>query len=73
MLMSTDTKELRGDAPVELVSALDALALSEGMARNAYVNQVLSKHVNERLHALSTAHRMLSGNPLYPDTNRSDK
>ena len=40
---TSDTKELRGDAPADLVQALDALA-----------------------------HRMLIGNPLYPESKRSE-
>ena len=68
---SPDTKELRGDAPADLVQALDALAQAEGQSRNAYVNKVLLKHVQERLHQISLGHRMLIGNPLYPESKRS--
>lgn len=68
---SPDTKELRGDAPADLVQALDALAQADGQSRNAYVNKVLLAHVKERLHQISLGHRMLIGNPLYPETRRS--
>ena len=68
---SPDTKELRGDAPAELVQALDALAQADGQSRNAYVNKVLLAHVKERLHQISLGHRMLIGNPLYPESKRS--
>lgn len=68
---SPDTKELRGDAPADLVQALDALAQADGQSRNAYVNKVLLAHVKERLHQISLGHRMLIGNPLYPESKRS--
>ena len=68
---SPDTKELRGDAPADLVQALDALAQADGQSRNAYVNKVLLAHVKERLHQISLGHRMLIGNPLYPESRRS--
>ena len=69
---SSDTKELRGDAPADLVQALDALAQADGQSRNAYVNKVLLAHVKERLHQISLGHRMLIGNPLYPESKRSE-
>ena len=68
---TSDTKELRGDAPADLVQALDALAQADGQSRNAYVNKVLLAHVKERLHQISLGHRMLIGNPLYPESKRS--
>ena len=68
---ASDTKELRGDAPADLVQALDALAQAEGQSRNAYVNKVLLAHVKDRLHQISLGHRMLIGNPLYPESRRS--
>ena len=68
---SPDTKDLRGDAPADLVQALDALAQADGQSRNAYVNKVLLAHVKERLHQISLGHRMLIGNPLYPESKRS--
>ena len=68
---ASDTKELRGDAPADLVQALDALAQADGQSRNAYVNKVLLAHVKERLHQISLGHRMLIGNPLYPESKRS--
>ena len=69
---SPDTKELRGDAPADLVQALDAFAQADGQSRNAYVNKVLLAHVKERLHQISLGHRMLIGNPLYPESKRSE-
>lgn len=70
--MNNETKELRGDCPADLVRALDALALSVGTSRNSYVNTVLEGHVKQKLHELSLCHRMLQGNPMYPDVSRSD-
>ena len=66
----SDTKELRGDAPTDLVRALDALALSEDLSRTAYINLVLGEHVTKVLHKTSMLHSMLKGNPLMPDVNR---
>lgn len=63
-------KELRGDAPAFLVQALDAFAQADGISRTAYVNKVLLDHAKVRAHETSLAHRMLRGNPLYPDADR---
>lgn len=65
-----DTKELRGDAPADLVRALDALALAEDMTRHQYCLVVLNKHVASVLHKHSLISSMLAGNPLLPDSNR---
>lgn len=56
--------ELRGLAPVELVQALDAMALSEDQDRNSYVVAVLHSHVREQLRKASLVHRVLRGNAL---------
>jgi hypothetical protein len=69
--MSSDTKELRGLAPAELVRALDAIALAKGMDRNQYVNQVLESHVKAYLDELTVVTAMLRGNPLLPEPQRS--
>ena len=66
-----ETKELRGDAPADLVRALDALALGDDMSRTAYVNKVLEAHVKFECHRLSLKASMLRGNPYYPDVARS--
>ncbi len=67
---ATGKQELRGDAPVDLVYALDALAFSENMNRTAYVNKVLAAHVEVELHKASVLHSMLRDNPLLPQHNR---
>ena len=66
-----ETKELRGDAPADLVRALDALALGEDRRRNAYVTKILEAHVKLECHKLSLKDSMLRGNPYYPASNRS--
>ena len=63
----SDTKELRGDAPSDLVRALDALALSRDMNRHAYVVEVLEKHVKQELHRVTLITAMMRGNPLLPE------
>lgn len=67
---TSDTKELRGDAPTALVAALDAFAQADGLSRNAYVVNVLMQHAKDRAHRTSMAHRMLKNNPLYPESVR---
>lgn len=66
-----DTKELRGDAPTELVVVLDALALAKDMTRNAYVVDVLRKHVSREIHRHIVEANALRGNPLLAETLRN--
>jgi hypothetical protein len=56
--------ELRGLCPTELAQALDAIAMTKGMDRNAFVIQVLEQEVKRVLHDASVLHRVLRGNPL---------
>jgi hypothetical protein len=70
MPITSDTKELRGDCPADLVQALDAIALSKNMDRSKYVNQVLLAHVSSYLAELTVVTQMLRGNPLMPDAGR---
>ena len=65
-----DTKELRGEAPVDLVHTLDALALAVDLTRNAYVVRVLEKHARLELHRHSLLANMLRGNPMLTDAER---
>jgi len=67
--MATETKELRGLAPADLVRALDAIALAKGKDRNEYVNEVLKAHVKSYLDELTVVSRMLHGNPLLSDSH----
>ena len=69
--MNTETKELRGLAPADLVRALDAIALAKGLDRNAYVNQVLELHVKAYINELNLVTSMLRGNPLASESSRS--
>lgn len=69
--MGTETKELRGDAPADLVRALDALALSQDMNRHAYVLHILERHVMKELKRVNLINSMMVGNPLLPDSDRS--
>ena len=66
-----ETKELRGLAPADLVRALDAIALAKGLDRNAYVNEVLHRHVQSYLAELSVVTTILQGNPLLTESQRS--
>ena len=66
-----DTKELRGDAPTELVCALDALALVDDKTRHAYCLKVLTDHVEKELHKHSVLANVLRGNPLLAVLSRN--
>lgn len=68
----SDTKELRGLAPADLVRALDAIALAKGKDRNAYINEVLMVHVRSYMDELTVVSRMLVGNPLLSDSERNN-
>jgi hypothetical protein len=65
--------EMRGLAPVELVQALDALALSMDMNRNEYINVVLERHVRWELHKHSVTANMLRDNPLMAEPDRRNR
>ena len=67
----SDTKELRADAPSDIVRALDALALSHDQNRATYMVAVLEKHVRDELHRVSLISNMLRGNPLLPESSRN--
>jgi hypothetical protein len=66
-----ETKELRGDAPTELVCALDALALVNDKTRHAYCLKVLAEHVEKEIHKHIVLANTLRGNPLLSEPNRS--
>lgn len=63
-----ETLELRGDAPADLVRALDALALADDKTRHAYCVEVLERHVRKELHRLSLIASAMRGNPLLPES-----
>jgi hypothetical protein len=62
--------ELRGLCSHELAEALDAIAMAQGLDRNAYVLQVLEADVRSVLHKASVVCRTLKGNPLLSDDAR---
>lgn len=65
---SHEKVELRGQAPVALAQALDAFAMADGMDRNAYINMVLTAHVEKEAHKTILRSRMLQGNPLFTES-----
>lgn len=67
-----DTKELRADAPADLVRALDALALSHDKNRTTYMVEILEKHVKAELHRVSLVTNMLRGNPMLAEYERKE-
>lgn len=62
--MPSDKTELRGLVSTHLACALDAIALSRNMDRNAFVNQVLLAEVKRITSEANVLQRMLRGNPL---------
>lgn len=69
--MAADKTELRGLCPVHVAAALDALAMTGNVDRNTYIVQVLEKHVRDELHRASVLMRVMRGNPLLVETERS--
>lgn len=67
---SKDTKELRGDAPADLVRALDALALSYNMSRHQYMVEILEKHVKSEMDRITVIVATMRGNPLLQERRR---
>ena len=66
--MSSEVKELRCErTPIHLLRALDALAAAEGMSRSEWCIRELEKVARRELDKISMQHRMLRGNPLYPE------
>lgn len=62
-----DTKELRVDVPIDVMRALDAIALCEDMERNKYIIFELTRIAGRAAHKSRLLHQMLRGNPLYSD------
>ena len=67
--MASDKSELRGLAPTELVSALDAIAVSRDIDRTALINAVLGAYVNKVAHRSIVLQRMSRGNALLSDAS----
>jgi hypothetical protein len=73
-IRSTRAKvELRGLCSHELAEALDAIAMAQGLDRNAYVLQVLEAEVKYVLHRASVVTRTLKNNPLLSDVAGNNK
>ncbi len=70
--MAADKTELRGLAPVDLVAALDAIALSRNTDRTALVNKILEKEVRRIAHEMNVLHRMARGNALLSEPSAKD-
>jgi len=70
--MAADKTELRGMASVDLVSALDAIAISRDMDRTALVNEVLTKFVRQVGHEATLLMRMARGNALLSPSGAED-
>lgn len=67
--MAIDKTELRGLVSADLAQALDAIAMSRGMDRHAYVVQILEADVKRVAHEVSVITRVLRGNPYLVDAN----
>ena len=72
--MPHETKELRVDIPIDMMRALDAIALTDDMERNKYIIAELEKIVSRVIHKSNLLQSMLKGNPLLsePARNKSD-
>lgn len=69
--MSHETKELRVDIPIDMMRALDAIALTYDMERNKYIVAELEKVVMNVIHKSNLLQSMLKGNPLLLESSRS--
>lgn len=72
-MASTDKVELRQLLPTHLASALDGIAMADGMERCKYIESVLEAEVRRRAHAASVVSRVLRGNPYSPDADWSQQ
>ena len=60
---ATDTVELRGMVPRDIVDVIDAVAISRKLSRIDVVNEVLLAYVAERVHEATVISRITRGNP----------
>ena len=63
-----EQSELRGDISKHLLQAADALAQVADMTRIRWVEQLIQREVEMKLHQLTVLNRMLRGNPLLSDS-----
>lgn len=66
--MAADKLELRGMAPADLVTALDAIAVSRNIDRTALVNALLTVEVKRIAHEANLLVRMSRGNALLSES-----
>ena len=66
--MAGETKELRVDIPIDMMRALDAIALTDDMERNKFIIAELEKIVNRVIHKSNLLQSMLKGNPLLAES-----
>ena len=69
--MPGETKELRVDIPVDLMRALDAVALTNDQERNKFIVAELEAIVMTAIHKATLLHTMLRGNPLLSTSGRN--
>lgn len=69
--MAAERVELRQLIPTHLATALDGIAMADGMERCRYIESVLEAEVKKRAHVASLITRVLRGNPLAPDAEWS--
>ena len=62
--MSIDKGELRGMASLDLIQALDAIAISRGIDRTQLVNQILESEVKKIAHEANLLLRMARGKSI---------
>ncbi len=67
--MAAEKLELRGMAPADLVSALDAIAVSRNTDRTALVNALLTVEVKRIAHEANLLVRMARGNALLSEAH----
>lgn len=61
--MAAERVELRQLIPTHLATALDGIAMADGMERCRYIEAVLEAEVRRRAHVATVIARVLRGNP----------
>ncbi len=67
--MAAEKTELRQLIPTHLASALDGLAMIDGMERCRLVEAILEREVRSRAHKASITNRVLRGNPYLTEAS----
>ena len=65
-----DVEELRANVPLDLFTAIDAIARAEGTTKTELVNRWLAECVRKDLHAASLKTRMTKGNAFAAPSER---